>query len=660
MTTNNSFFKNTNLAKYDINVKQLKFLSTTTPNILFVNSTGETVSRNIDTSDFDSNTFSLNKFNVTNLLGYTGPQGSQGSIGAIGYQGNNINIPVGQTGSIGQQGSIGYQGKTGSTGIRGVTGAQGFIGEQGSIGRQGITGVTGATGLPGLNSGITGPNGFDGTDGQGARGFTGSFKTNSITSEIITPNNITSNNFKQSNAFFKFENDLYIGMTGATGNDSSLNKLNVYNSISELDMTSYVNISVTNTFSTFTRYNPYNLSTEQSNNWYYYHFIQDNSVPEESRTGSAANYTFTYTGPRTQIFYFAIGGGVAGTVNGASGTNPSYYAYGGSGGAGGNYCIGSIFIDTDEVITVTPGWGNKDRLDETYQIDSVIYFQNLNVTISTLLGNASGTGSNAELGLNPDNHISLQFSDGKINNKIKIGGGGGYGAINNVLGTAGGGGGGSGTTGNGGIGGNGFNGGNPSLVEGLIKPGDGGNGLSFLSGGVGGGGGGAGGAGTGGSEAPNLPQPAFGKGGDGAVLLYFCNPGSFYSNGSVTINGNCSAISFPGWSDYRIKDNITPITSSIDVLRPVLYRNKLTNFYDMGFIAHEVQKYFPHLVIGEKDDKQALQSINYNGIIALLTKEIQKTKNEINELYHTSMVQLEKIKEKRCLNNDNDNGNDNI
>ena len=106
MTTNNSFFKNTNLAKYDINVKQLKFLSTTTPNILFVNSTGETVSRNIDTSDFDSNTFSLNKFNVTNLLGYTGPQGSQGSIGAIGYQGNNINIPVGQTGSIGQQGSI--------------------------------------------------------------------------------------------------------------------------------------------------------------------------------------------------------------------------------------------------------------------------------------------------------------------------------------------------------------------------------------------------------------------------------------------------------------------------------------------------------------------------------------------------------------------------
>jgi hypothetical protein len=51
----------------------------------------------------------------------------------------------------------------------------------------------------------------------------------------------------------------------------------------------------------------------------------------------------------------------------------------------------------------------------------------------------------------------------------------------------------------------------------------------------------------------------------------------------------------------------------------------------MGFIAHELQEHFPFLVSGEKDGPEN-QSVNYIGLIALLTKEIQDLKKEIKEI----------------------------
>jgi hypothetical protein len=53
--------------------------------------------------------------------------------------------------------------------------------------------------------------------------------------------------------------------------------------------------------------------------------------------------------------------------------------------------------------------------------------------------------------------------------------------------------------------------------------------------------------------------------------------------------------------------------------------------HDMGFLAHEVQDVFPFLVSGEKDG-QSIQSINYNGIIPVLVKEIQVLKHRIQVL----------------------------
>ena len=51
----------------------------------------------------------------------------------------------------------------------------------------------------------------------------------------------------------------------------------------------------------------------------------------------------------------------------------------------------------------------------------------------------------------------------------------------------------------------------------------------------------------------------------------------------------------------------------------------------MGFLAHEVQEYFPFLVSGEKDGENK-QSINYIGFISLIVKEIQELKKENKDL----------------------------
>ena len=109
---------------------------------------------------------------------------------------------------------------------------------------------------------------------------------------------------------------------------------------------------------------------------------------------------------------------------------------------------------------------------------------------------------------------------------------------------------------------------------------------------------------------------------------------SFSSNlsidGNILITGRSNATSFETESDYRIKANVQSLIDTsftIDLLKPVTYINTKLNRQDIGFIAHEVQEQIPFLVRGNKDDNE-LQSINYNGIIGLLTKEIQELKNQ--------------------------------
>lgn len=102
---------------------------------------------------------------------------------------------------------------------------------------------------------------------------------------------------------------------------------------------------------------------------------------------------------------------------------------------------------------------------------------------------------------------------------------------------------------------------------------------------------------------------------------------------SVITNGSVTASSFNSSSDYRIKENVKVLSESfnVDNLRPVTYYNTSINKQDIGFIAHEVQEFFPYLVNGEKDG-ETNQSLNYNGLIGLLVKEIQDLKQQVNNL----------------------------
>jgi hypothetical protein len=103
--------------------------------------------------------------------------------------------------------------------------------------------------------------------------------------------------------------------------------------------------------------------------------------------------------------------------------------------------------------------------------------------------------------------------------------------------------------------------------------------------------------------------------------------------GNIIASGNVSANSFNATSDYRIKENIRILDDAftVDNLKPVQYNLKESGKESIGFIAHELQEEYPQLVEGEKDGEQ-MQSINYNGLIPILVKEIQDLKKRIAQL----------------------------
>ena len=115
----------------------------------------------------------------------------------------------------------------------------------------------------------------------------------------------------------------------------------------------------------------------------------------------------------------------------------------------------------------------------------------------------------------------------------------------------------------------------------------------------------------------------------GAQHKFYCGAtlGAYISNTTVT------STYFNATSDYRIKANVQVLndTHVVDYLKPVTYYNKNSNKMDVGFIAHEVQEQFPFLVTGEKDGSEH-QTLNYTGLIGILTKEIQDLKKEVKEI----------------------------
>jgi hypothetical protein len=71
-----------------------------------------------------------------------------------------------------------------------------------------------------------------------------------------------------------------------------------------------------------------------------------------------------------------------------------------------------------------------------------------------------------------------------------------------------------------------------------------------------------------------------------------------------SVYGSSTATAYNTSSDYRLKENIAPMTGAlarVSALKPVTYKWKVDGSDGEGFIAHELQAVVPDCVTGEKD-----------------------------------------------------------
>jgi hypothetical protein len=118
----------------------------------------------------------------------------------------------------------------------------------------------------------------------------------------------------------------------------------------------------------------------------------------------------------------------------------------------------------------------------------------------------------------------------------------------------------------------------------------------------------------------------------GNAYAKFCLNGS--NIGSITQVGT-TAVAYNTSSDYRLKENIAPITSAlakVAQLKPVTYTWKSSpEETGEGFIAHELAEVCPQAVHGTKDEvdadgKPVYQGIDTSFLVATLTAALQETK----------------------------------
>jgi hypothetical protein len=106
--------------------------------------------------------------------------------------------------------------------------------------------------------------------------------------------------------------------------------------------------------------------------------------------------------------------------------------------------------------------------------------------------------------------------------------------------------------------------------------------------------------------------------------------------GGIVVNG--SATTYSTSSDYRLKENVAPMTGAlakVAQLKPVTYTWKADGSSGQGFIAHELQAIMPDAVTGEKDSVDDDGNIKPQGVdtsflVATLTAAIQELKAELD------------------------------
>ena len=121
------------------------------------------------------------------------------------------------------------------------------------------------------------------------------------------------------------------------------------------------------------------------------------------------------------------------------------------------------------------------------------------------------------------------------------------------------------------------------------------------------------------------------------TLITFRTDGT--NRGSITSNGTTTA--YNTTSDYRLKENVVPLTGAADRLNQLQVRR--FNFIADpdttvdGFLAHEVQTIVPEAITGEKDavddeGNPQYQGIDQSKLVPLLTAALQEAVAKIESL----------------------------
>jgi hypothetical protein len=117
---------------------------------------------------------------------------------------------------------------------------------------------------------------------------------------------------------------------------------------------------------------------------------------------------------------------------------------------------------------------------------------------------------------------------------------------------------------------------------------------------------------------------------------------AFCTNGTVrgSIDANNTTITYGTVSDYRLKENVQPISNAltrIAALKPSTYKWKDSGTDGEGFIAHELAAVVPLAVVGQKDAVNEdgsikAQQIDLSKVVPILVAAIKELAAEVNAL----------------------------
>jgi hypothetical protein len=122
----------------------------------------------------------------------------------------------------------------------------------------------------------------------------------------------------------------------------------------------------------------------------------------------------------------------------------------------------------------------------------------------------------------------------------------------------------------------------------------------------------------------------------------FLTDSSPTSRGTISYNRTAGLVAYNTTSDYRLKSEIEDFNALniISNLKPKEFRVGNAIDKSIGFIAHELQEYYPQAVSGQKDaidkdGKPIYQGVDYSQLTGLLVKAIQELNQKVNDQQQT-------------------------